>query len=132
MVKLVRLQKKPDPQRGMLCIAETDRDIPFTVQRIFYMYDMPVDGERGDHAHRAQHQFLIAMHGKLSVIAHSAKGTESFTLDEPALGLHVPPMTWLTIRALTSGAVCLVLSSDHYDEADYIRDRTEFDRLIGG
>ena len=132
MPRLIALQNIADPRRGPLCVAEAEREVPFAIRRIFYIYDLPAGIERGGHAHRAQHQFLIAMHGSLAVQAWSKNGAEDFLLDHPGQGLHAPPLTWLAIRALTPGAICLVLCSDRFDEADYIRNRAEFDRVIAG
>lgn len=131
MTNLVALQRLSDPKRGTLSVAECGREVPFTVQRIFHIYDMPVGGERGHHAHRQQHQFLIAMHGALAVTLRSRHGEQIFRLDDPAQGLHIPPLTWVVIKAATAGSVALVLASHAFDEADYIRDQTEFETLIG-
>jgi hypothetical protein len=130
--RLVTLKTIADPGRGTMSIAEVGPDVPFPVERVFYMYGLPKDGERGQHAHRAQHQFVIAMHGVLEARTWSASGEHAFSLDHPGIGLHIPPLTWLVIRAMTQDAVSLVLTSAHYDEGDYIRDRAEFVRLIGG
>jgi hypothetical protein len=130
MTRPVPLQRLSDPNRGTLCVAECGREVPFTVQRIFHIYDMPVGGERGHHAHRRQHQFLIAMHGGLEVTTRSRDGEQVCRLENPAQGLHIPPLTWVVIKAATLGSVALVLASDTFDEADYIRDRAEFEALI--
>lgn len=130
MPRLIALQSIADPSRGPMCVVEAEREVPFAIRRIFYMYDLPVGIERGGHAHRAQHQFLIGMHGSLAVQTWSTRGAEDFLLEHPRQGLHAPPLTWLVIRALDPAAICVVLCSDRFDEADYIRNRAEFDRLI--
>jgi hypothetical protein len=130
MTTPIKLQRLADPKRGTLCVAECGREIPFTVQRIFHIYGMPVGGERGHHAHRQQHQFLIAMQGAVEVTIQDRAGTEVHKLADPGHGLHIPPLTWVVFRALVPDAVVLVLASHLFDEADYIRDRAEFDALI--
>ena len=130
MPQPVALQRLADPKRGTLCVAECGREVPFVVQRIFHIYDMPVGGERGHHAHRVQHQFLIAMHGALEVTTRGREGEAVHLLEDPSQGLHVPPLTWLVLRARAPETVALVLTSHVFDEADYIRDRTAFDALI--
>jgi UDP-2-acetamido-3-amino-2,3-dideoxy-glucuronate N-acetyltransferase len=127
---MVELQFIPGGGKGALSIGEVGRQVPFDIQRFFLIHDLPQTGVRGNHAHRAQHQFLIATSGTIAVDAIFAGGTEQFLLDRPATGLHVPPMGWISLRAESPGAVCLVLASGPFDEADYIRDRSEFDRMI--
>ena len=128
--KLIRLQAFDDPLKGNLCIATADREVPFHFPRLFFMHGLKAGMRRGDHAHHAQHQFLIAMHGRIDVAWTNATGRGEISLSDPRQGLHVPPPTWISLEAKTDDAVCLVLASGHYDEADYIRDRAEFDRLI--
>ena len=128
--QLVRLQAFDDPLQGNLCIATAEREVPFRFPRLFFMHGLKAGMRRGDHAHRAQHQFLIAMHGRFDVTWVHAGGSGKITLADPRQGLHVPPLTWIALEALVDDAICLVLASDIYDEADYIRNRAEFDRLI--
>lgn len=128
--KLVRLQAFDDPRQGNLCIATAEREVPFHFPRLFFMHGLKAGMRRGDHAHRAQHQFLVAMHGAFDVAWVNAKGAGRFSLSDPRQGLHVPPLTWITVEARSDDAVCLVLASDVYDEADYIRNRADFDRMI--
>jgi hypothetical protein len=130
MSDTVALQRLTNPKLGTLCVAECGREVPFGVQRVFHIFDMPVGTERGGHAHRAQHQFLIAMHGAMEVLTRGREGEALHRLEDPGEGLYVPPMTWVVIRALAPESVLLVLASHAYDEADYIRDPAEFAALI--
>lgn len=114
-----------DP-RGNLSVGEFGRDIPFEVRRYFLVYGVPSLETRGEHAHRRCHQFLIAVHGSVSVIADDGRNRQEFVLDRPSLGLHLPPMVWGVQHRYSADGVLLVFASDHYDPADYIRDRAEF------
>ena len=127
-VRGVRLHEQLDVKdpRGNLSVGEFGRDIPFEVRRYFLVYGVPSRETRGEHAHRQCHQFLIAVHGSVSVIADEGRRTEEFVLDRPSLGLHLPPMVWGVQHRYSADGVLLVFASDHYDPADYIRDRAEF------
>ncbi len=112
--------------RGMLTFAEVARHVPFEVKRYFLSFQVPTEQVRGEHAHRAQHQFLTCVHGRCSVVADDGASRQEFVLDSPNLGLHVAPMTWAVQYKYTPDAVLLVLASGLYDPADYIRDYQEF------
>lgn len=112
--------------RGDLCVAEVGADLPFAVQRSFLVYNVPSAELRGEHAHRRCHQFLMAVSGSVRVTADDGERREEFLLDRPNLGLHLPPMTWGIQDCYSAGAVLLVLASDPYDAADYIRDHAQF------
>ena len=115
--------------RGDLCVAEVGPDLPFLVRRSFLIYHVPSAELRGAHAHRRCHQFLMAVTGSVRVTADDGTRRETFLLDRPNLGLHLPPMTWGIQDRYSDGAVLLVLASDPYDPADYIRDHADFTRL---
>jgi dTDP-4-dehydrorhamnose 3,5-epimerase-like enzyme len=123
--KIVELPKIDDP-RGSLTFIEADRHIPFSFQRVYYLYDVPGGAERGGHAHRALHQLIIAMSGSFDI--HLDDGLEKKTvhLNRSYYGLYVPPMIWREIDNFSSGSVCMVLASDYYDEADYYRNYGKF------
>jgi dTDP-4-dehydrorhamnose 3,5-epimerase-like enzyme len=114
-----------DP-RGNLCVAESTRHVPFEIQRVYYLYDVPSQSTRAGHAHRALHQLVIAVSGAFDVRLHDGTREERVTLNRPSRGLYVGPMLWRDIDNFSSGAVCLVLASAPYDEADYIRDFGDF------
>jgi UDP-2-acetamido-3-amino-2,3-dideoxy-glucuronate N-acetyltransferase len=115
-----------EDQRGNLSVGELGRDVPFEVKRYFLVYDVPNAKVRGEHAHRQCHQFLIAVKGTIHVVADDGARHEEFVLDRPSLGLHLPPMTWGIQYGYSADAVLLVLASEHYDPADYIRDYGRF------
>lgn len=123
--KIVELPKIDDP-RGSLTFIEADRHIPFSFQRVYYLYDVPGGAERGGHAHKALHQLIIAMSGSFDI--HLDDGLEKKTahLNRSYYGLYVPPMIWREIDNFSSGSVCMVLASDYYDELDYYRDYGKF------
>jgi len=127
-VTLHRLRAVPD-MRGSLSVGEFEQDIPFRPKRYFLVYDVPTAETRGEHAHRACHQFLIAVKGRVSVVADDGRNREEFTLNSPAVGIHLPAMTWGIQYRYSSDAVLLVFASEHYDNADYIRDHADFLRL---
>jgi acetyltransferase-like isoleucine patch superfamily enzyme/dTDP-4-dehydrorhamnose 3,5-epimerase-like enzyme len=112
--------------RGMLSFAEAEQSLPFRVARYFLVYGVPNRQIRGEHAHRALHQFLVCVAGSCAVRIFDGQKSDEVRLDRPELGLHVPPMVWTTQYKFSSDAVLLVLASDVYDEADYIRDPDEY------
>lgn len=117
--------------RGNLAIGETQRQVPFEIRRFFLVFGVEDQNIRGEHAHRRLHQFLVCAHGSCHFVADDGKNREEFVLDRPNLGLHVPPMIWGVQYRYSPDAVLLVLASDHYDPADYIRDYQEFIALVG-
>ena len=100
--------------------------MPFSPQRYFLVFDVPGKEVRGEHAHRASHQFLVCARGSLNVVVDDGVNTEEVRLDRPDLGLHIPPLVWAVQYKYSADAVLLVLASDPYDPADYIRDYDEF------
>ena len=127
-VKLHHLPYVPD-LRGSLSYGEAGREIPFEIKRYFLVFEVPGQHIRGEHAHRKLHQFLICTRGSCHVVADDGARREEFVLDRASLGLYLPPMTWAVHYKYMEDAVLLVLTSDYYDAADYIRDYAEFRRL---
>jgi hypothetical protein len=125
LAKFVDLPVISDP-RGNLCVAEPGAGAPFEIRRVYYLYDVPSQSTRAGHAHKALHQLLIAVAGSFDVRLHDGRREERVTLNRPNRGLHVGPMIWRDIDNFSSGAVCLALASERYDEADYIRDFDDF------
>ena len=123
--RIIELPTITDP-RGNLTFVEGSRHIPFAIKRVYHLYDLPGGAERGAHGHRALQQFIIAMSGSFDVALDDGYSKRSFTMNRAYYGLYVPPMMWREIRNFSSGAVCVVLASDYYDEADYFRDYTTF------
>jgi len=118
--------------RGNLAIGEVRRQVPFEISRFFLVFGVEDQRIRGEHAHRRLHQFLVCVHGSCHFVADDGVHREEFILDRPNLGLHVPPMVWGVQYKYTPDAVLLVLASDYYDPADYIRDYSEFLSLARG
>lgn len=116
--------------RGALTVAEFERDVPFAVRRFFAVFDVPGKEVRGEHAHRKCHQFLIAARGALSVVVDDGQTREEVRLDNPQLGLWVPPLVWATQYRYSPDAMLIVFASDHYDAVDYIRDYDEFLTIV--
>lgn len=129
--RIIELPKITDP-RGNLTFVESERHIPFDIKRIYYLYDVPGGSERGSHAHRTLHQFIIAISGSFDVILEDGHKQERFLMNRPYYGLYISPMMWRTIENFSSGSVCMVLASDYYDESDYYRDYDEFLRAARG
>ena len=109
--------------------AQDGDHIPFTVRRIFAIYDVMAGATRGGHAHREQGQFLIMLLGSCLIEWDDGDTVTAERLDLPTQGLYVPPGTWITLKEFSPSAVCLVLASDHYNEGDYIRDYAEFRQI---
>ena len=110
--------------RGKLGVIENDT-IPFDFKRV-YLYDVPSDSYRGGHAHKEQSEFLIALSGSFEVVLNDGFEKRRIMLNKPNKGLLIPKMLWRELDNFSSGAVCLVLASDTFDEADYLRDFIEF------
>lgn len=101
-------------------------NIPFSIRRVFYTYDIPGGEARGAHAHKECHQFLIAASGSYEVVLDDGVNKRTVLLNRPFYGLHIPPGIWASEQGFSSGAICLVLASERYDADDYIRDYQEF------
>ena len=123
--KLIDLPKIADP-RGNLTFIETGTHIPFYIQRVYYLYDVPGGAERGGHAHKALDQLIIAMSGSFDVVLDDGYKKKRYHLNRSYFGLYVCPMIWRELDNFSSGSVCLVLASNRYDEADYFRNYDEF------
>ncbi|MDR2886865.1 MAG: FdtA/QdtA family cupin domain-containing protein [Bacteroidales bacterium] len=109
-------------EQGNLTVVENNITIPFEVKRIYYLYDVPGGESRGGHAHKELHQLLIAAGGSFDVIIDDGNVKRTITLNRPYYGLLIVPGIWRELINFSSGATCLVLASEKYDEADYIRD----------
>ena len=128
-VSVVRLPVVTDA-RGSLAFAEYDRHLPFVPRRYFAMLDVPTGMLRGDHAHRACHQFFVCLRGACTIAFDDGRRRDQLVLESPAVGVHAPPLTWCTVRLDIPGTVLLTLASDPYEAADYILDYDEFLRLV--
>jgi acetyltransferase-like isoleucine patch superfamily enzyme len=116
--------------RGSLVVAETAKGLPFEPKRFFTIFNVPSREVRGEHAHRKLHQFLVCLKGECAVLADDGHHREEVLLNTPGLGVHIPPMVWAVQYKFSPDAVLLVLASDVYDPADYIRDYDDYRRLV--
>lgn len=123
--KLIDLPKIGEP-RGNLTFVEGGRHVPFDIKRVYYLYDVPGGAERGGHAHRGLHQLIVAMSGSFDIVLDDGHRKIRYHLNRSYYGLYVCPMIWREMDNFSSGAVCLVLASNLYDESDYYRDYDEF------
>ena len=114
---------------GNLTVVENEMQVPFDIKRVYYLYDAPGGEERGGHSHKALKQFIVAISGAFDVVIDDGINQRTITLNRPYQGLLIVPGIWRVINNFSSGAVCLVLASEHYDEADYVRDYQEFKQL---
>ena len=113
-------------EEGNLTVVENIGDFPFSIKRVFYLYDIAGGESRGAHSHFECHQFLIAASGSFEVSLDDGKYKRQVFLNRPNLGLHIPPGIWASEENFSSGAICLVLASHTYDESDYLREYDEF------
>jgi len=114
---------------GNLTAVNNGIDLPFNIQRTFYIYDVPGGAERGGHSHYTCNEFIIAISGSFDVTVDDGTDQFTYTLNRPYQGLLVVPGIWRTLQNFSSGSVCLALASHHFDEEDYVRDYDEFLRL---
>lgn len=123
-IKLINIPKIEDP-RGNLSVIENNV-VPFKINRVYYLYDVPAGAERGGHAHKKLQQFLIALSGSFDVILNDGKEVKTITLNKPFEGLLITNEIWRELKNFSSGAVCLVIASDVFSEDDYIREFQDF------
>ena len=123
--KIVDLPKIED-HRGNLTFIEGGSHVPFDIQRVYYLYDVPGGSERGGHAHKELSQLIIAMAGSFDVIIDDGQAKKRYHLNRSYYGLYICPMIWRELDNFSSGSVCMVLASNRYDEADYYRDYQQY------
>jgi dTDP-4-dehydrorhamnose 3,5-epimerase-like enzyme len=122
--KIINIPKIEDP-RCNLSVIEKEL-VPFEIKRVYYLYDVPAGAERGGHAHKKLQQFLVALAGSFDVVLNDGKNEQTITLNKPFEGLLITNGIWRELKNFSSGAVCLVVASDVFEEEDYIRDFEEF------
>ena len=111
---------------GNITIVEGQKNIPFDVRRIYYLYDIPGGADRGGHAHKELYQLIVAASGSFDVLLDDGKNKKIVTLNQPDYGLMVVPGIWRELFEFSSGAICLVLASHKYNNDDYIRNYDQF------
>ena len=123
-IQLLRIPVVEDTRGNLAFIQE--KVLPFEFKRVYYLFDVPSNSFRGSHSHINQSEVLIALSGSFEVVLSDGTEKKSFLLNKPNIGLYIPTGIWRELENFSSGAVCLVLASDVYNEADYIRDFDEF------
>ncbi len=120
-VRMVNFKKHSD-NYGNLTPVEAEKDIPFGIKRVYYIYEVEEGVRRGFHSHRDLHQILICPHGKVKILVKTPEEEQIIELNNPSEGLYIGPMIWREMYDFEDGAVLLVLASEHYTVSDYIRD----------
>ncbi len=126
---LVYLAKIGD-RHGYITAINNSIEIPFEVKRVFYLYDVPGGESRGAHAHKKCHQFLVSASGSFEVLLDDGRTKRIVQLNRPYVGLHIPPNIWASEINFSSGAICLVLASELFSTDDYIREYSEFLKMV--
>lgn len=125
LVKLIDLPKIED-KRGNLTFIEENRHIPFSIERVYWIYDVPGGQFRGSHAYKKLHEFIIALSGSFDVMLDNGKEKKKFSLNRSYYGLYVPNLIWRSLENFSTNALCMILASKHYSVDDYIRNYDEF------
>ena len=125
-----KLQQHGD-ERGHLVALEEMIDVPFEINRVYYMFDTRPGIVRGMHAHKSLEQLLVCVHGRVTVLLDDGSEKKEVVLDNPYEGLYIANNMWREMRDFSEGAVLMVFASKYYDEGDYIRDYDEFLRFVG-
>lgn len=128
-LKIIQLSKFEDP-RGNLTFIEEKNQIPFNINRIYWIYDVPGGEVRGGHAYKKNKEFIIALSGSFDVVIKDGSKRKKFSLNRSYYGLYVPEMLWRHLENFSTNALCLILASEKYNEKDYIRNWDEFKNLI--
>jgi hypothetical protein len=123
--RVIDLPKIVD-HRGNLTFIESGRHLPFSIERVYYLYDVPGGAERGGHAHKELQQLIIAIAGSFDVTLDDGKDKRKYHLNRSHFGLYVSPMIWRELGNFSTGCVCMVLASSFYSEADYFRSYSDF------
>lgn len=114
---------------GSISVVENNGEFPFAVKRVFYLYDVPGDSERGGHSHFEARELIVAVSGSFDVTLSDGRETRVYSLNRPYKALYIEAGIWRSLNNFSSGSVCLVLTSETYDEADYVRDPAVFAQL---
>lgn len=122
---IVNLPKNGD-RRGNLSVIEEEGHVPFKLERVFWIYDVPGGEARGGHAYRETEEFIVALSGSFDVVIDDGKEEKVFSLNRSYYGLYVPKMMWREMRNFSTNSLALVAASTPYDANDYIRDYEQF------
>jgi hypothetical protein len=128
-VREINLPQVRDP-RGDLTFIEGQNHIPFEIRRVYYLYNVPVDAERGGHAHKELEQVVFALSGSFRIKIDDGEVKSEHWLRDPRKGLHISRLVWREMDSFSQGAVCMVIASHRYDEADYYRNYDDFLKAV--
>jgi hypothetical protein len=117
---------------GSLTVIEGEGHVPFAIERVYYLYDVPTGAVRGGHAHRSLQQLLVPLSGSFDVLLDDGAEKRTVHLNRPSTGILLTPMIWRELVHFSSGSVCMVLASAHYDESDYFREYDDFAAAVSG
>lgn len=123
--RLIKLPKIED-ERGNLSFIESGKHIPFKIKKVHWIYDIPGGVERHGHAYKTMEEYIIAISGSYDVVIYENGKEKVFHLNKPNEGIYIPPKTWRKVQNFSTNAVCLIITSDFYNESDYIRDFSDF------
>lgn len=129
-VRLLNFQMRGDERGKLIALEQLGDDVPFEIKRMYYIFDTTPGTVRGQHAHKQLRQVLICVSGSCTIVCNDGERVSEFHLDWPDKGLLIEGCVWREMRDFSKGAVLVVLASDHYDEADYIREYTEFSEAV--
>lgn len=129
MVKLIKLDKFEDP-RGNLTFVEENQHVPFTIKRVYWIYDVPGGQRRGGHAFKEQQEFIISLSGSFDIVIGDGKNEQRYHLNRSYYGLYVPNRLWRYMENFSTNSVAMILSSTFFNEYDYIREFDDFLELL--
>lgn len=124
--KIIELPRVVAAERGALTHIEGRQHIPFDIKRVYYLYDVPGGATRGGHAHKKLQQVIVALSGSFAIDLDDGREKKTVRLNRSYYGLYIPTLIWRELHDFSSGSVCLVLASEHYEESDYYRDYQAF------
>lgn len=127
-VKLIQLPKIPD-ERGNLSFFQNNKEIPFKIARTYWIYDVPGGESRGGHAYHTLQEFIVALSGSFDVVLSSGKEERRYSLNRSYFGLYVPKRIWRSLENFSTNSLALIVADQPYDEAEYIRDFSQFKNL---
>ena len=127
-VKLIQLPKIPD-ERGNLSFFQNNKEIPFKIARTYWIYDVPGGESRGGHAYHTLQEFIVALSGSFDVVLSSGKEERRYSLNRSYFGLYVPKRIWRSLENFSTNSLALIVADQTYDEAEYIRDFSQFKNL---
>lgn len=128
MSKIIFFDKKSS-KKGILVPIENSKQIPFNIKRVFYIYDIEKESQRGDHGHQNLEEIIISIQGSCKILVHDAENEKEFNLDSPEKGLYLSNLFWLKMRDFSNNCILLVLCSDFFNEEDNIDDFSKFLKL---